>query len=301
MSSVWPIARVALATLLRRRMFWVVYSFGMLLFLMFFFGQYLLVFAETQIPTDIQINGRKVGLEILMSFSRAALRVLNGSRETFAVFLNFQASIVVVMLSLAGAVMVGNDFTERSLPFYLAKPITRRHYLLGKSLAIGVIVNLLTTLPALVLFVQHGLEDWAYFADPDYFHPEGGPGGWLLLLGVLGYGLVLTMFLSLFLVTMVTLVRRTVPLVMLWVSMFFFMRIVSGLLVGILKWDARFRLLDLWNDMSLLGRACLGYEHARLGMQPQPTYFDAGLTLAGVSLLCLIFLNLRIRAVDIIR
>ena len=40
--SVWPIARVALGTLLRRWLFRWVYSFGLLLFLMFFFGAYLL-------------------------------------------------------------------------------------------------------------------------------------------------------------------------------------------------------------------------------------------------------------------
>ena len=48
--AAWPIARVALATLLRRRMFWVLYSAGLLLFLMFFVGTYLLDWAETQMP-----------------------------------------------------------------------------------------------------------------------------------------------------------------------------------------------------------------------------------------------------------
>jgi ABC-2 type transport system permease protein len=301
MASVWPIARVALATLLRRRMFWVLYAFSLLLFLMFFFGSFLLDWIESQMPSNIQVGAFRPEPEVLIRAIRNALRVLNGSRDTFAYFFIFQATMVVVTLALAGAVMVGSDFTERSLPFYLAKPISRRHYLLGKGLAVGVVVNLLTTLPALVLFAQHGMDDWHYFTDVNYFHPDGGPGSWQLLLGILSYGLILTTFLSLFLVTMVTLVRRTVPLVMLWVSTFLFLRIMSGLLVGVLKWDGRWRLLDLWNDMSLLGRACLGYDHSQLALKPQPAYLDAGLTLAGVSLLCLIFLNLRIRAVDIIR
>ena len=40
--SVWPIARVSLGVLLRRKLFWTLYAFGLLLFLMFFFGAFLL-------------------------------------------------------------------------------------------------------------------------------------------------------------------------------------------------------------------------------------------------------------------
>ena len=54
------------------------------------------------------------------------------------------------MLALAGSVLVGNDFLHGSLPFYLSKPIGRWHYVLGKCLAIGVFVNLMTTLPAIL-------------------------------------------------------------------------------------------------------------------------------------------------------
>ena len=100
---------------------------------------------------------------------------------------------------------------------------------------------------------------------------------------------------------MVTAVRRTVPLVMVWVSLFLFLRAVAALLVDVLKWNFTWRLLDLWNDMSLLGRACLGYQHSELTRNwPQPSFLEAGLTLAGVIILCLIYLQLRTRAVDII-
>ena len=40
--TLWPIARVSLGILLRRKMFWVLYAFGLLLFLMFFFGNFLI-------------------------------------------------------------------------------------------------------------------------------------------------------------------------------------------------------------------------------------------------------------------
>src|SRR5262245_47156154 len=46
--SPWPIARVALDMMFRRKLFWALYAFGLLNFAMFFFGQYLLAWAEAQ-------------------------------------------------------------------------------------------------------------------------------------------------------------------------------------------------------------------------------------------------------------
>lgn len=305
MTSVWPIARVALANLLSRRLFWVVYAFALFLFLMFFFGTYLLNWVESQMPkTPIKMGKVNIEPDRAMRMIRGATNVLQGNQSTFATFFTFQATMVVVMLALAGSVIVGNDLTERSLPFYLAKPINRWHYLLGKLCAVGVVVNLLTTLPALVLFVQHGFEDWNYFTDPDFFTESAtgtGAASWPLLLGILGYGLILTVVLSIVLVAIATWVQRTVPLAMVWTSLFLFPRMLANLLVEVLKLHPSFRLMDLWNNMSLLGRACLGFAHEQIRPAPQPSFLEASLVLAGVSIVCLIFLNLRTRAVDIIR
>src|ERR1700722_2980707 len=78
--SVWPIARVALGTLLRRKMFWTLYAFGLLLFLMFFFGSFLLAWADAQLQvTDVQL-GRLGNSTSIMGGIRKALGILNGSQ-----------------------------------------------------------------------------------------------------------------------------------------------------------------------------------------------------------------------------
>ena len=62
------------------------------------------------------------------------------------------------------------------------------------------------------------------------------------------------------------------------------------------------RLIDLWNNLRLVGVACLGYEQPpRFMPSPQPAYWEAGLVLAGVCILCLSYLNRRTRAVEVIR
>ena len=300
--SVWPIARVALGTLLRRKMFWTLYAFGLLLFLMFFFGTFLLAWAESQLQlTNVQL-GRLGNSQSMLGGIRKALGILNGSQATFQYFFAYQGGIVVVTLALAGSLFVGNDFLHRSLVFYLAKPIHRWHYILGKCVAVAIVVQMMTTLPALGLYAQHSFDEWDYLVNVDFFidSESKGPGGIPLLLAILGYGTLLSVFFSILLVATASWMRQTMPLIMIWMSLFFFLRMLANILVDNLRLDVRWRLLDLWNDLTLLGQACLGFAHEKIGNQPQPEFWEAGLMLAGVCAVCLIYLNHRTRGVEIV-
>jgi ABC-2 type transport system permease protein len=312
--SVWPIARVALGNLLRRKMFWWLYGFSLLVFLMFFFGSYMLSWAETQIPqqaVQVQVGAQKQQLETdrMLRMIRESIHALSGNCDTFAYFFRYQGLMVMVVLALAGSILVGNDITYGSLPFYLAKPLSRWHYILGKCVAVAVVVNLLTTLPALVLYAQHGLDDLDYFIDPDFFWKNRGigPAGWPLLLGVLGYGAVMTVTLSVLLVATATWVRRTMPMVMIWTTLFLFLHLFSSMLVDGFHFDARWRFVDLWNDIGLVGCACLGLGDElnpyppTLMPSPQPAVAEAAVVLFGVCLVCLIYLSRRTRAVEIVK
>jgi ABC-type transport system involved in multi-copper enzyme maturation permease subunit len=290
--NIWPIARVALMMVLRRKLFWGLYAFALLIFLIFFFGQYLLAWAETQmgavrIPVGM---GVELPREMVMKGLRDAMK-LNGSAEMYRTFFWWQGYMVMVLLALAGSILVGNDFHHGSLPFYLAKPLGPWQYLLGKCLAVGLFVNLITTLPALVLFFQYRvLYEW------------GELGKELTLLaGIVGYGLVLTVFLSLMLVAAASWLRRTVPLIMAWTGMFLFLRFLSQALVDALKYDARWRLIDLWNNTYLVGNACLGLATESIQPAPQPAWPEAALVLGVLCIVCLTYLSLRIRAVEVVK
>jgi len=284
-ASVWPIARIALAMLFRRWLFWVLYALSLMIFLLYFFGQYLLAYAESQAPPAgrNQFNPRD-----LVGLLRTFLD-LDGSGKTYRTFMQYQGYMVMIVLALAGSILVGNDIRYGSLPYYLSKPLSRRHYLLGKALAVSVFINLMTTLPAVVLFVQYGLLDsWRYFFD------RGN-----LLLGILGYGLVLTVCLSLLLLATAMWLRRTVPLIMMWTTLFLFCRLLAQALVVGLRFNPRWRLIDLWNDMFLLGNWCL--RMPALNPSDHPAVGEAALVLGGVTLLCLTYLIMRIRGVEIVK
>jgi ABC-type transport system involved in multi-copper enzyme maturation permease subunit len=305
-ASVWPIARVSLWMIFRRKLFWFLYALALLIFLMFFFGQYLLSWAETQIgETNVMVGPMRTEPRVLIDLLRTAMK-LNGTAETYRNFMWYQGYMVMIVLAMAGSILVGNDFHFGSLPFYLAKPLNRWHYLGGKALAVAVFINLMTTVPALLLYLQYGLlASWRYFIDDGTEIALGSRFALNipvnpLFFGILGYGLVLTVCLSLFLLATAACLRRTVPMLMVWTTFFVFMRLLGSALVDGLNYDSHWRLIDLWNNTYLVGNACLGVAHAEIKPLPQPPTWEAGLVLIAVSILCLIYLNLRIRAVEIV-
>lgn len=288
----WPIARTSLGILFRRKLFWALYALALMVFLTFFFGQYLMAWATTQIgESNVRVGqlGRANPRELVRFFSD--LLKLNGSAETFRNFFSWEGYAVMIVLALAGSVLIGNDLRFGSLPFYLARPISRWDYLLGKGLAIAVFINLMTTVPAVVLYVQYGLlESYDYFLDDGH-----------LLVGILATGLMFSVCLTAVLLATATWLRRTVPLIMAWTTLFFFTRQVARALVELLHLDPRWRLLDLWNSLHLLGSYALQVDPARINATPQPEWYEAAVVVTGVTLACLTYLVLRIRAVEIVK
>ena len=212
------------------------------------------------------------------------------SGESYRTFIAYQGYMLVIILALAGSILVGNDLHFGSLSFYLSKPLSRLHYLGGKALAVGVFVNMMTTLPAVVLYIQYALVE-----DRENYLLNK----WHLLLGIFGYGLVLTVTLSLILLATAIWLKRTVPMIMAWTTLFVFCRMFGAALVYWLGFSPNWRLLDLWNDTVLVGNVCLKVDNVDLIHQPE--WYWAALVLVGVSLTCLTYLILRIRAVEVVK
>ena len=284
------IARAGLRLILRRRMFWALYGFALMIFLFFFYGQYLVVWITLQTENQTaQFAGVSVRIGDLTKFLGGLQ--LSGTGHTFGNFIWFEGYIATIVLALAGAVLVGNDFHHGSLPFYLSKPIAKRHYVLGKCLAIGLFVNLMTTLPAVALYVQAGLlYDWkTYYLD-----------NLNLLFGVLGYGLLLTVTLSLLLVATAVAVRRTVPMIMVWSALFVLCRAVADFLATGQMMDPAWRLIDLWNDLYVCGMFLLGGDIDAKRYGAQPAAWQAFAVVGGVCVASVAYLWNRVKAVEVV-
>src|SRR5208282_46995 len=101
--SVLPVARISLWMMFRRKLFWALYALGLLMFFMFFFGQYLLAWAETQTAEEtVRIGVVRAEPDKLVHLLREVLK-LNGTGYTYRNFFWFQGYMVMIVLAMAGS------------------------------------------------------------------------------------------------------------------------------------------------------------------------------------------------------
>src|SRR5262249_47729187 len=143
---------------------------------------------------------------------------VTGTGQAYADFMTAQASITALLLAFAGSILIGNDYRQGGLTFYLSRRIDRRQYVAGKLLTGGAVVANITTRPALLLFFEYGLlsNSLDYFLD----NPRIGQG-------IVGYGLVLAVVQSLILFAIAAWVPRTVPLVTMWLGVFVLLKALA--------------------------------------------------------------------------
>lgn len=241
--SCLAIVRVALLQVFRRKSYWVVIGLGMLNFLLY----WSIIYAVTQFQIPPEAQER-----LLEGFGFSA-QPTAGQENGYIMFMQRQSLIVMILLAFSGSLLVGADFRFNSLPFYLSRRIDRRHYIAGKVLAVGTIVSLLTTLPALALFVEFGM----FTSSLDYWIDN-----WQIPVSVLAYGLVMSLVLSVLLVTLSAYLQKMAPIAITWSSLFVMLSTMAAQLSrrgGSRDW----LLIDLWYDIRSVGKLCF-YAGKRL-------------------------------------
>jgi ABC-type transport system involved in multi-copper enzyme maturation permease subunit len=231
----WPIARTGVLLVLRRKIFWLLLGLALMNFLFVFALIYL----------KAQLSAQHEGVR---QFVDRVLTSVTGTGETYRDFMFAQGTVTMLLLAFAGATLVGDDHRHGGLTFYLSRRLGRAHYVGGKLLAIGLLVSLTTTVPALILYVEYGLltNSMAYFRE----NPR-------ILLGILGYGTMMAVTLSLLVFALASWLQRTVPLVMSWACLFIFLPVLARVLRGVYD-DRSWLLLMVWRDIRLLGSWCFG-------------------------------------------
>jgi ABC-type transport system involved in multi-copper enzyme maturation permease subunit len=314
--SIWPISRIALVMVFRQKLFWVLYALALMTFFVFFFGIYLFSqidveemannVSRTPLNSSVRPTGdqpRPQGQPPSM-VSRFLIDVkttiqkdlkLAGDVETYRNFFFLQGYYVMVVLALAGATIIGNDYRHDSLAFYLAKPLGRWHYLLGKIGAVFLFSALMTMLPALILFLECSLLMEEGYA---WQHIQ-------LLRGIVGYGGAMAIVLSVAVVAIASAVQRTAPLVMIWIIILAVCPVLAALFVDRLGYSPNWRLIDIWNDLYIIGSRCFDISpvtaagpRGLVRRQPELTY--ALTVLGSILLLSSIYLQRRIRAVEVV-
>ena len=271
------IVRVALLQVFRNKAYWFVLGLGALRFLAF----WTIIYAVTQLALPPEMQQR-----FLRQFGFSANADANQDNGYIA-FIEGQNIIVMILLAFSGSLLVGSDFRQKTLPFYLSRRIDRRHYIVGKLLAVSSLIAILTVLPALALFIEYGMFTSSF----DYWIDN-----WRIAVSVLAFGAVICVVNSILLVTISAYLQRIVPITITWASLF----LLLGRLGGYLHRETRvesWRLLDPWRDMRLVGRLCFGTF--RSDADRELAWYALAIlgTLCAVALVALVH---RVRAVDVV-
>lgn len=127
----WPITREALRLVLAKRAFLGLLALSFLPFLI----RVVQIFLVTQFP--------EAGFG----------RVLPVDGRLFGEFLNTQFDFTLLLTIFGGAGLVANDLRTGAIVMYLARPLTRRDYVVGK-LGVTLLLNLMVTLvPGILLYL----------------------------------------------------------------------------------------------------------------------------------------------------
>lgn len=271
------IVRVALMQVLRNKAYWLLLALGALRFVAF----WSIIYAVTQLALPGDVSDR-----LLQEFGFSANS--DAAQDNgYIRFIEGQNVIVMILLAFCGSMLVGTDFRMRTLPFYLSRRIDRRHYIVGKLLAVSAVVSLLTVVPALLLFLEYGM----FAASTSYWIDN-----WRIPVSVLAFGAVVCIVNSVLLVTISAYLQRIVPITITWASMFLLLGRLGSYMQR--ETDVEYwRLLDPWRDMRLVGRLCFGTF--RDSTERELAWWALGIlsTLCAISLAALVH---RVRAVEVV-
>src|SRR5512145_1014480 len=100
---------------------------------------------------------RAVQIYITANFPQAAM--FAPTAQTFREFLEQQDFFVFIITVYVGAGLIANDRRANALQIYLAKPLMRSEYILGKLAVLFIFLSLVTLIPALLLLLLKVLFD----------------------------------------------------------------------------------------------------------------------------------------------
>jgi ABC-2 type transport system permease protein len=222
--------------------------------------------------------------------------------EFFLFLMTFQASLSVFVTALVGPDLVSPDLTNNALPLYFSRPFSRLEYVLGKFSVLFVLLALSTAAPMMfIYFLKSSLAGWSWFVDNIHlaFAITLGSAVWVTLLSLVA------------LASSAWLRWRPAAAGMLFALLFFptgfgqaaneIMRTGWGSLM-----NAIVVIGTVWNSLFFIDDP-EGYARAASSLNPAGSIADpipawsAWLVVGSVCAVCLLMINRKIRAHEVVR
>ena len=249
-------------------------------FLLFFFVLCLIWPAICAVLIYLRHNA---GAVALFKINVAKLIPIDG--HFFFRYLISQGSMAFLLTAFVGPGLISTDLRNNALPLYFCRPFSRAEYVLGKVSVLAILLSLVTWVPGLLLFAFEGyLEGGAWFGQNLFLASGIFLGSWIWIVTLCLLALALSA----------------------WVKW----KVVAGaLLFGVFFVAAGFGAAineslhtssgNLVNLGELVRTIWAGLFRIPVssGLAPE----SAWMVLAGICVLCLVLLDRKVRAFEVVR
>ena len=115
--------------------------------------------------------------------AQSASRLITINVQFFLALLGWQGMLALFLASFIGPGQISPDLANDALSLYLARPLSRTEYVLGKMAVLLGLLSLMTWVPGLLLFLLQGyLEGWSWISEHSRYAWGIFIGAWIWIL-----------------------------------------------------------------------------------------------------------------------
>ncbi|HZV03562.1 MAG TPA: hypothetical protein VE999_00595 [Gemmataceae bacterium] len=142
----------------------------------------------------------------------------------YSIFFKVEMYFIMLLVAFAGPGLISQDLRLNALPLYLARPLTRLDYFLGKLGVIGALVASVAVIPAAAAY----LVGVCFCLDLDVIKDT-----YPILLGSVAYGIVITLSAGTLILALSSLTRRTLYVGITWAGLWLISAAVGTIMTTI--------------------------------------------------------------------
>jgi ABC-2 type transport system permease protein len=159
----------------------------------------------------------------------------------YSFFFKVEMFFIMLLVAFVGPSLISRDLRFNALPLYLARPMTRLDYFLGKLGVIGWLVALAAVGPAVLAYAIGACFSLNLGVVKDTY---------TVLLGSIAFGLVITLSIGTFVLALSSLTRRSLYVGIAWAGMWIISGSVGSIMTAIhhhsLRQELRQQEMDTW-------------------------------------------------------
>ncbi|HGE69187.1 TPA: hypothetical protein ENX78_00030 [Candidatus Poribacteria bacterium] len=180
-----------------------------------------------------------------------AMANLNQMTPDFFFRFCFQQTFFILLICVfGGSGLIANDMKSNALQLYFSKPLTRSDYIIGKIAIIMIMLECITAVPCLLLFIEYAvLSQDLTFLRENYW----------LIGSIIAYSLVLNLPITFLTLALSSVTKNYRYSAIILVAIILGSAVVSGLLKVIFR-SSWTNFVMYWYNIGIIGRGLFGMK-----------------------------------------